>query len=68
MLEGQTIQQLRAAIHSGKLSEPFNAARANALLKIDWAGTFLAKHCEGNGHTTELFTRVTRGLYRLKRK
>jgi hypothetical protein len=28
---------------------------------------FLAKHCEGNGYTTELFSRVGRGLYKLKK-
>jgi hypothetical protein len=28
-------------------------------------GTFLAKHAEGNGNTTELFIRVKPGLYKL---
>ena len=66
MVEGQTIQQIRAAVRSGKLVEPFKAADVNNLLGIDWAGTFLAKHCVENGYTTEHFVRVDRGPYRLK--
>lgn len=66
MIEGQTIQRIRAGVRSGKLAEPFKPADVNRLLRIDWAGTFLPKHCEGNGYTTEHFVRVRRGLYRLK--
>ena len=66
MIEGQTIKGIRASVASGRLIEPFNAADVNRLLGIDWGGTFLAKHCEGNGYTTEHFVRVGRGLYRLK--
>ncbi len=66
MIEGQTIQQIRAGVRSGKLIEPFKPADVNKFLRIDWAGTFLPKHCEGNGYTTEHFVRVGRGLYRLK--
>lgn len=68
MLEGQTIQRIRSAVRGGKLADPFKAADVNRLLGIDWAGTFLPKHCEGNGHTTELFVRVSRGSYRLKNR
>jgi hypothetical protein len=66
MIEGQTIQRIRAGVRSGKLAEPFKSADVNRFLGIDWAGTFLPKHCEGNGYTTEHFVRVGRGLYRLK--
>ncbi len=66
MIEGQTIRHIRDAVRDGRLVEPFRAADVNKLLGTDWAGTFLPKHCEGNGYTTEHFTRASRGLYRLK--
>jgi hypothetical protein len=66
MIEGQTIQRIRAGVRSGRLAEPFKPADVNKLLGIGWAGTFLPKHCEGNGYTTEHFVRVGRGVYRLK--
>ena len=66
MIEGRTIQLIRAGVRSGRLTEPFKPADVNKLLGIDWAGTFLPKHSEGNGYTTEHFVRVGRGLYRLK--
>jgi hypothetical protein len=67
MFEGDTIRRIRKAVSERKLLEPFRAADVNALLGIDWAGTFLPKHCVGNGYTTEHFVRVGRGLYKLKR-
>ena len=66
MQEGSTSKLIRAAVQAGRLNQPFRAADVNRLLGIDWAGVFLPKHCVGNGHTTELFVRVDRGLYRLK--
>jgi len=58
-----------AAVRSGKLAEPFNAA----MVKIacpGWAERtyyrFLSKHAKGNGKTTELFIRVGPGFYKLK--
>ena len=65
MIEGQTVQLIRAGVRSGKLTQPFKPADVNRFLGIDWAGTFLPKHCEGNGYTTEHFVRVGRGLYQL---
>ena len=63
--------QIYAAVRSGRLVEPFNGAAAKAACPA-WAphtySTFLAKHAVGNGHTTELFIRVGRGLYRLNSK
>lgn len=64
--QGGTITAIRAAVHSGKLQSPFRGADINALLGITWGGNFLAKHCIGNGYTTEHFVRVGRGQYRLK--
>jgi len=64
--EGDTIRRIRAAILAGDLVQPFRAVAINRLPGIDWANTFLPKHCIGNGYTTEHFVRVKRGLYRLK--
>lgn len=62
---GETITAIRAAVRKGKLHVPFKGADINTLLGITWGGNFLAKHCVGNGYTTELFVRVGRGEYRL---
>jgi hypothetical protein len=64
--EGETIQMIRAAIGDGRLGPTFRAADVNAAIGITFAGTFLPKHCVGNGKTTELFVKLERGLYRLK--
>ncbi len=57
------------AVRCGRLSEPFDA---NAVKRAcpGWANrtyhVFLGKHAVGNpGHNTELFARVSPGLYRL---
>ena len=59
-----------AAVRSGKLAQPFNAAMVKRACP-GWAEgtyhTFLGKHSVGNGHTTELFVRIDRGKYRLNR-
>ena len=63
--------QIYQAVKSGRLVEPFNAASLKDACP-GWADhtypTFLGKHSVGNGTTTELFVRVRRGWYRLKRK
>jgi hypothetical protein len=60
--------EVYAAVKSGRLSQPFNAAAAKKACP-GWADrtyhNFFGKHAVGNGHTTELFVRVGRGLYRL---
>jgi hypothetical protein len=66
-MERRTIRQIREAVNKGRLPKEYNAAQVNTALGIKWAGTFLPKHAVGNGHTTELFVRVSRGRYRLKR-
>src|SRR4029077_892297 len=66
MSEGVTIRSIRAAVGAHRLRQPFRAADVNRALGINWAGTFLAKHCVGNGYTTEHFVRVSKGLYRLR--
>ena len=60
MFEGETIRDFRYAVAQGKLREPFRTADVNRVLGIDWAGSFLPKHCIGNGYTTEHFVRVAR--------
>jgi hypothetical protein len=63
--------EIFAAVRSGKLAEPFNAAMVKKACP-GWADgtyrTFLGKHMVGNEHTTELFVRVEQGLYRLYRR
>ncbi len=62
--------EIYAAVHCGKLAEPFNAAMVKRACP-GWAErtyhTFLGKHVVGNGQTTELFVRAGRGLYCLNR-
>lgn len=59
------------AVRSGRLNEPFSAADVKRECP-NWDdntyGTFLPKHRVGNPmRTSELFERVSRGLYRLIR-
>jgi len=61
-----TTEAIRDAVQSGSLNAKFRGADINSVLGITWGGNFLAKHCVGNGYTTEHFVRVSRGLYRLK--
>jgi hypothetical protein len=60
--------EIYAAVRSGKLREPFDAAMVKRACP-GWAArtyhTFLGKHAVGSGKTTELFLRVERGQYRL---
>jgi hypothetical protein len=66
-MERKTIAAIRAAVRRGTLSRAFTPADVNKVLKIDWAGTFLPKHRVANpGGYTELFVRVSRGVYRLR--
>lgn len=67
MDEGDNIQDIRDAVRRGKLTQPFRAAAVNAAIGIDYAGNFMAKHCDQRSDKsfTWLFDRVERGLYRL---
>ena len=66
--ERDTIRRIRQGVRSGAIPRQFRAADVNRVLKIHWAGNFLAKHRVGNpgGTNTELFMQIQRGLYRLK--
>ena len=73
--EGRLIQEIRKAVQDGRLVEPFNSADVLKVLKKagvrcadSTPGTFLPKHRVCNpGGNTELFVRVAKGRYRLKR-
>jgi hypothetical protein len=61
--------EIYAAVHTGRLQEPFNAKSVKQACP-GWADrtyhVFLPKHAVGNGKTSELFIRVAPGRYRLK--
>jgi hypothetical protein len=67
VIEGQTIHNIRNAVQSGALREPFLASDVNRALGIDLPDNLLPYHCEGDGYTTEHFVRIDRGLYKLRR-
>lgn len=58
-------QHIQDAVKSKKLPAEFRAAQVNRILGIDYAGNFLAKHCQ-TGSSTHLFNRISRGLYKIK--
>jgi hypothetical protein len=61
-----TIRRIRGAVESKVLGHQFRAEDVNKALGIEFAGTFLPKHRVGNsGGSTELFVRISAGLYRL---
>jgi hypothetical protein len=63
-------KQICAAVESGSLDEPFNAAMIRTACP-GWEDKayhiVLSEHAVGNGCTHELFERVSFGLYRLVR-
>jgi hypothetical protein len=65
--ERGTIRRICEAVASGRLGKKFRAAEVNAPLNIEFAGVFLPKHRVCNpGWCSELFIRISPGLYRLK--
>jgi len=63
------MRKIRQAVQAGRLPKgEFTPAEVNAVLEIDWAGTFLPKHRLGNpGGYTEHFIRIGKGLYQLRK-
>ncbi len=63
--------EIYGAVRSGRLAEPLDSETVKKACP-GWADatyhTFLGKHAVGNGKTTELFVRVSRGKYRLNPK
>jgi len=65
-MHGSTLLRICTAVGDGTLHQPFRPKDVNEVLGIQWAGTFLPKHREGNpGGYNAFFKRVARGLYRL---
>ena len=66
--EGWLIQHIREAVRTGRLRQPFGAQDLVAIGVLpSTAAAFPPKHAVGNpGGNSELFVRVSRGLYRLK--
>lgn len=58
-------QHIQDAIKSRKLPTEFRATQVNRVLGIDYAGNFLAKHCQ-TGSSTHLFNRISKGLYKIR--
>jgi hypothetical protein len=61
--------EIYAAVKSGKLKQPFNAAMLEEACPGRAAKTysvFMGRHAVGNGKAAELFVRVGPGLYRIK--
>lgn len=70
MAQHRVYRAIAAAIRSGRLTEPFGRAEFRRACPGFGKGTyqaFLSKHSKGNGKTTELFERVSKGRYRLIR-
>jgi hypothetical protein len=70
MGEHRIYRAIVAAVKSGELVEPFGEQEFRKSCPGFGEGTyptFLGKHRRGNGETSELFDRVSRGKYVLMR-
>ena len=63
MRQSNFVNQIRAAVRSGKVKEPFKSSDFHFLTS---SPSFISKHAVGNGKYTEYFIRVGRGIYKLK--
>ena len=63
MRQPNLLQQIRNAVRSGKVKEPFKSSDFSFLSK---SPSFISKHVVDNGKYNEYFIRVARSLYRLK--
>ena len=63
----KTIGEIRRAVKSGTLSQPFRAAVVNKAVGITFAGNFLSKHCDirPDEAFTWLFDNVLDGIVKL---
>jgi hypothetical protein len=64
MRQSNLVQQIKDAVRSGKVKEPFKSSDFHFLSR---SPSFISKHAVGNGKYTEYFVRVGRGTYKLKR-
>lgn len=63
MRQSNLVQQIRDAVRSGKVKEPFKSSDFHFLSS---SPSFISKHAVDNGKYTEYFIRVGRGIYKLK--
>lgn len=63
MRQHNLIQQIKDAVRSGKVNQPFKYSDFPFLSN---SPSFISKHAEGNGNYSEYFIRVRRGQYKLK--
>ena len=63
MRQKNLVQQIKYAVNSGQVKEPFKSTDFSFLAKSQ---SFISKHAEGNGQYSEYFVRVSRGFYKLK--
>jgi hypothetical protein len=63
MRQSNLVQQIRDAIQSGRVKEPFKSSDFHFLSS---SPSFISKHAAGNEKYTEYFIRVGRGAYILK--
>ncbi len=63
MRQRNLVKQIRDAVHSGKVKEPFKSSDFDFLSR---SPSFISKHAVGNGKYTEYFVRVGIGQYKLK--
>jgi len=63
MRQKNLIEQIRDAVRSRKVKEPFKSSNFHFLSS---SPSFISKHAVGNGKYTEYFIRVGRGSYKLK--
>jgi hypothetical protein len=63
MRQRNLLQQIRDAVRSEKVKEPFKSSDFSFLSK---SPSFISKHAVDNGKYNEYFIRVARSLYRLK--
>jgi len=63
MRQRNLVQQIKDAVRSGKVKEPFKSSDFHFLTS---SPSFISKHAVGNGKYTEYFIRVGRGTYKLK--
>jgi hypothetical protein len=63
MRQKNLAQQIKDAVQSGKVKEPFKSSDFHFL---NSSPSFISKHAVGNGKYSEYFIRVGRGTYKLK--
>lgn len=63
MRQRNLVQQIRNAVSTGRVKEPF---RFSDFSFLNNSPSFISKHAVGNGKYTEYFVRISRGLYKLK--